>query len=68
MITVNRNDGMLYEDLVFIISDSNREEIMTNENLINGRQQLLKFGIQSADKIEINARNLYNSTRNTFLL
>jgi hypothetical protein len=37
MITVNRNDGMLYEDLVFIISDSNREEIMTNENLINGR-------------------------------
>lgn len=67
-ITITRNDG-IYEDLMFVVSDDQRQEIITNTNLIsrNG-ESLEKFQLVSANSLDIYVRNVYNTTRNTFII
>lgn len=59
----------VYEDLNLVIFGSNRQEFVSNRDLIsNSGSSVEKFALMDAKKIYITARNMYNAPRNTFLM
>jgi hypothetical protein len=59
----------VYEDLNLVIFGSNRQEFVSNRDLIsNSGGSVEKFALMDAKKIYITARNMYNAPRNTFLI
>jgi hypothetical protein len=67
-ITIMRSTSV-YEDLNLVISGIDRQELVTNRDLIsNTGQTIEKFALMDAKTIKIFARNVYNAPRNTFLI
>lgn len=67
-ITIMRSNSV-YEDLNLIISGSDRQEFVSNRDLISvSGTSIEKFALMDAKKINIFARNIYNAPRNTFLI
>jgi hypothetical protein len=59
----------VYEDLNLVIFGSNRQEFVSNRDLIsNSGGSVEKFALMDAKKIYITARNMYTAPRNTFLI